>query len=183
MKEESVKKAKEKYRNDKMKLLEEQKRQERIKELEQNPLVKEYIKLSKETPEKKIELEEYFEEIALENSNNIKVYLGTFGIFQGKFKNHPIYFNGETEEVYINRYKDLETLEEVDILTTYEVAYERRKKLIFPDFESPEEALQKFQTIREKFLYTILEKSQKEAIQELIKEENIKMQYIRKKEN
>ena len=38
--------------------------------------------------------------------------------FHQKFKNHVLYYNADTSEVYVNRYKDLETEETEDVLVT-----------------------------------------------------------------
>ena len=140
----------------------------RLYELEQNPLMQEYLKLKKFVDDYRMDkysednISKFiFESIIMdtESSNNIYVYIGR-------------YVDRATPNIYYNIYKDLETGHETMILESQRDKFERSNKVIymFPKTEihSKETLLKWYNKIRRLFLSHIIKQPQEKAVKKLM---------------
>lgn len=140
----------------------------RLYELEQNPLIKEYLELKKFIEEVRMEkysayniCEHIFSEIisSTQNSNSVYVYIGRDT-------------NRRIANIYYHIYKDLETGQETMILESQREQFDRSNKVIyvFPKTEihSKETWLKWYNKIRRLFLSYVIKQPQEQAVKKLM---------------
>ena len=140
----------------------------RLYELEQNPIVQEYLKVKKFVNDYQMDkytesnISKYiFESIIMdtESSNNIYVYIGRDA-------------NRKIADIYYHIYKDLETGHETMILESQREKFERSNKVIYPssrnEFLSKETWLRYYNELRKLFLSHIIKQPQEKAVKKLM---------------
>lgn len=168
MNEQEIKATREKYKELDNKRQQIVKSRKRLYELDQDPLIKEYLELKKFIEEVQMGkysayniCEHIFSKIIsnTENSNNVYVYIGRDA-------------NSRIAKIYYHIYKDLETGQEIMILESQREQFERSNKVIykFPKTEihSKETWLKWYNEIRRLFLSHIIKKPQEQAVKKLM---------------
>ena len=140
----------------------------KLYELEQNPLIQEYLKLKKFIED--YQMDKYtdknvskhiYESIIIDtkSSNNIYVYIGRDA-------------NRKILDTYYHLYKDLETGRKMMILESQRDQFERSNKVIYmlpkTGFYSKETWLRKYNEIRELFLSYVIKQPQEQAVKKLM---------------
>ena len=178
MTDEEIKIAKEKYKD-----LEDRKNElelikNRLSELKENELVKEYLSLSRiiRVGGKILLTDDYlveksFGDIAMNTSceNDIYVYMGD--------ASYDYLFTVGSYKVGIKRrvlYKNLETMELVDILLSKKDDFESQHKIVYLKSDSQSQYDKSFEEVRNEFLRDLLTTPQEEAVKKFVMKYNSK---------
>lgn len=175
MTDEELKQARETIMLEKNKL---ESMEQRIKELEQNPIVNEYIEL---VGDRNLQSRRFYDcdleysavsQLAYNtvNSNNILVYMGAYTGILGHIE---LVCPGNAEYIL---YRDLETIKYYKIQPQEKDEFEKQHRIIFTytskefQFHCSEEDYERdFYDLRKQFLKSILARPQEEVVKELIK--------------
>lgn len=172
MNDKELKATREMYNNFEQKRNQIATKRKRLYELEQEPLIQEYLELKNFIEDYRKDkynvynISEYiFESIIMDtkSSNNIYVYIGTF-------EERSTGFPGPT--IYYNVYKDLETGHETMVLESQREKFDRGNKVIYinpkNEINSKAELLRKYRELRYIFLSDIIKKPQEQVVKKLM---------------